>query len=59
MVKPVDFKFDIDQKVKVTKLGIAGIVSMCAISEDHQQIFFVKTANGEGWYSHRLLELTE
>ena len=52
----VNFQFDIDEKVKVTALGIVGIVSMCAINEDNAQSYFVKTEKDSGWFPVRRLE---
>jgi hypothetical protein len=53
-MKTVTFKFEIDQKVKVTKLGITGIVSMCSIN-DAGNTYYVDTENGSSWYPERLL----
>jgi hypothetical protein len=54
----VQFKFKIDQKVKVEKLGITGIVSTCAIS-DGGIAYYINTANGGDWYNERLLTNAE
>ena len=51
----VDFNFDIDDKVKIKPLGVAGVVSTCSVNEDHGQSFYVKTANGGDWYPSRQL----
>jgi hypothetical protein len=50
----VKFRFDIDQRVKVIKLGITGIVTMCAIG-DAGNSYYIKTAHGGEWYAERLL----
>ena len=57
----VNFKFGIDQKVAVEKLGITGVISMCALDESGGIIYFVKTGTEKGseWYSERLLSDAE
>jgi hypothetical protein len=57
-MKTVEFKFDIDQKVRVEKLGIDGFVTVCAI-DDCGNCYFVKTTNGGDWYYERHLTGTE
>jgi hypothetical protein len=57
-MKTVEFKFDIDQQVKVKKLGVTGLVSTCAIS-DAGITYYINTARGGEWYAERLLESAE
>jgi hypothetical protein len=50
----VNFKFQVDQKVKVEKLGITGIVTVCGI-DDSGNTYYVDTGNSGSWYAERLL----
>jgi hypothetical protein len=50
----VTFKFKIDQKVKVEKLGIEGIVAMCAV-DNCGNCYYVKAANNSDWYYEKHL----
>jgi hypothetical protein len=50
----VNFKFEIDQKVKVEKLGITGIVAMCAFDEGGNT-YYVKTPDNDNWFRESLL----
>jgi hypothetical protein len=50
----VTFKFKIDQKVKVEKLGIEGFIIVCAV-DDCGHCYFVRTTNGGDWYYERHL----
>jgi hypothetical protein len=53
-MKTVTFKFDMDQKVRMEKLGIVGVVSMCALS-DGGNTYYLLTADGSSWIEERLL----
>ena len=53
-MKTVNFKFDIDQKVKVEKLDVTGIVTMCAVN-DAGTTYYVSSKEGGDWYAERLL----
>ena len=58
-MKTVEFKFNIDDKVKVTKTGFTGIITSCAITRDPampEKSYFVDGAENSGWYAERLLE---
>jgi hypothetical protein len=57
-MKTVVFRFDIDQRVKVAKLGVTGIVATCAVS-DAGNSYYINTARGGEWYAERLLESAE
>jgi hypothetical protein len=50
----VNFKFGIDRKVKVEKLGVTGIIAMCAI-DGGGVTYYLNAAGGGGWYAERLL----
>jgi hypothetical protein len=50
----VTFKFKIDQKVKVEKLGIEGFITMCAV-DDCGNCYYVKAANSSDWYYEKHL----
>jgi hypothetical protein len=58
IMKTVNFKFDLDQKVKVEKLGIVGVVTMCAL-EKGGPIYLIKTGTNSDWYTESLLEDAE
>lgn len=47
-MKTVEYKFDLDQKVK-TPFGDEGIVSMIGFDEGGKQ-YFVKTSNNGQWF---------
>ena len=58
-MKTVEFKFDLDDKVTVTKTGFTGIITSCAISGDpdmSEKTYFVDGAENSGWYAERLLK---
>jgi hypothetical protein len=57
-MKTAEFKFDIDQKVKVGKLGFTGIVSACALERDGND-YYVQTEKGGDWFNESLLENAE
>jgi hypothetical protein len=48
------FKFKIDQKVKIEKLGIEGFITMCAV-DDCGNCYYVKSANSSDWYYEKHL----
>jgi hypothetical protein len=58
IMKTVNFKFDLDQKVKVEKLGTTGIIAMCAL-EKGGPIYLIKTGTNSDWYTESLLEDAE
>jgi hypothetical protein len=53
-MKTVNFRFDIDQKVKVEKLGVIGIVAMRTVN-DAGSVYYVNSKDGCDWYAERLL----
>ena len=58
-MKTVEFKFNLDDMVTVTKTGLTGIVTSCAISGDPdmpEKTYYVEGANNKGWYAERLLK---
>ena len=46
-MKKVEFKFDLDEKVK-TAFGEVGFISMCAL-DDGGNVYYVKTSNHDKW----------
>jgi hypothetical protein len=50
----IDFKFEIDRKVKVEKLGITGIVSLCGYDDDGVKYYIDSPSRG-GWFKETLL----
>jgi hypothetical protein len=56
-MKTVEFKFDIDQRVKVRKLGFIGIVRTCAFHGAGND--YIQTKKGGNWLSEELLEDAE
>jgi hypothetical protein len=50
----VNFKFEIDRKVKIEKLGITGIVSLCGY-DDGGVKYYLETPSGGGWFKEALL----
>jgi hypothetical protein len=54
----VNFKFSPDEKIKVEKLGIDGIVSICAV-DSRGNIYYVRTATNSDWWEENLLSKTE
>jgi hypothetical protein len=57
-MKTVEFKFDIDQKIRVKKIGFIGIVSMCALGRAGND-YYVQTEKGGDWFNESLLESAE
>ncbi|MDR2097702.1 MAG: hypothetical protein LBP37_04200 [Spirochaetaceae bacterium] len=57
-MKTVNFKFDIDQKVRVGKLGFIGIVAACAINRVGND-YYIKTEKGGDWFNETLLSAVE
>jgi hypothetical protein len=57
-MKTAEFKFDLDQKAKVEKLGVEGFVTVCAV-DNCGNCYFVKTANGGDWYYEKYLTSAE
>jgi hypothetical protein len=55
-MKTVEFKFSIDQKVCVKKIGFTGIVVMCAIQGEGEKIYYIQGAASSGWYPERLIK---
>jgi hypothetical protein len=58
----INFDFELDQKVKVEKTGLTGIVSMCAIEGNPEYpdvIYYVKGIEFSDWYAGRLLKEAE
>jgi hypothetical protein len=53
----VHFKFEIDQKVKVEKLGVTGVVAMCAVNAGGGLAYYVNTGteHGSDWFNEGLL----
>jgi hypothetical protein len=56
-MKRVEYKYDIDQKVK-TPFGEEGIVSMLGFDEAGNQ-YHVKTANDSQWFKEKQLTETD
>lgn len=52
-MKKVEFKFDLEQKVK-TPFGDDGFVSMLAFDDGGKQ-YFVKTASDDKWFKESQL----
>jgi hypothetical protein len=57
-MQTVTFKFEIDQKVKVTKIGITGVITMCGY-DNGGPMYVIKNGKESEWYSERLLEDAE
>jgi hypothetical protein len=55
IMKTVKFKFDLDQKIKVEKLGITGVIAMCAFDKGGP-VYLIKTGKESDWYNESLLE---
>jgi hypothetical protein len=56
-MKTVEFKFSIDQKVCVEKNGFTGIVTMCAIQGNPEEItYYIQGDGNSGWYPERLIK---
>jgi hypothetical protein len=55
-MKSYEFKFDIDEKVVSPVTGETGIVSMCAIDDGRNPMYFVKSKDGEKWWPERHLD---
>jgi hypothetical protein len=53
-MKTVTFKFDIDQKVRVEKLGITGIITTCAV-DDGGITYHIRNEKDGYWFPERLL----
>jgi hypothetical protein len=53
----VQFKFEIDQKVKAEKLGVTGVVTMCAVNSGSGLAYYVSTGTerGSDWFNEGLL----
>jgi hypothetical protein len=50
----VNFKFEVDQKVKVEPLGITGIISLCGF-DDGGVKYYIDTATGGDWFKEKFL----
>jgi hypothetical protein len=56
-MKTVEFKFSIDQKVCVENIGFTGIVTMCAIQGNPEEItYYIQGNESSGWYPERLIK---
>jgi hypothetical protein len=58
-MKSVNFKFNLDDKVKNTKTGFTGVISMCAIDGDPESPetrYFIQGTEKGIWFPERLLE---
>jgi hypothetical protein len=53
-MKTVEFKFDIDQKVKVEKLDMTGVITMCAFDKGGP-VYLIQNGKDAGWYTESLL----
>jgi hypothetical protein len=51
----INFKFALDQMVMVEKLGIVGMVTVCAYSYAGAS-YYINTKNGGDWYNERCLK---
>lgn len=52
----VNFKFDIDEKVVSPVTGETGIVSMCAIDDGRNPIYYIKGSKDDKWWPERHLD---
>ncbi len=54
-MKNIEFKFDLEQKVK-TVFGDTGIVEMCAIDDGPESKYFVKRSENSSWFKESELQ---
>jgi hypothetical protein len=57
-MKSVNFKFNLDQKVKAASVDFIGIITMCAIQGDPANpeiVYYVQGEKNCFWYAERLL----
>jgi hypothetical protein len=53
----IDFKFSVDEQVKVVPTGAAGIVGFCAVDNaDGHKTYYVKTGQASEWWDEKFLE---
>jgi hypothetical protein len=56
-MKTVEFKFSIDQKVCIEATSLTGIVTMCAIQGNPEEItYYIQGSATSGWYPERLIK---